>query len=185
VDAVRQEPLQLHQFEGTVGVGFSPHAAHAVAQTALQRAYVLPLQPINRVAVRMGPGNQGAAQGLASVIVVALDTGQIKLTDTLQITLLAARQRRCQPRICDRPYRHAARLKVNITLQPQQAGTLQREGRRLLVRNCSRTSRQRGTCSGLYLLLVITSARLGKCQDCQVSDQLSRWVRRLLTFKVK
>ena len=34
----------------------------------------------------------------------------------------------------------------------------------------------------LYFLLVITFGLLGKLQDCRVSDQISRWVRRVLTY---
>src|SRR5450830_1857173 len=42
-------------------------------------------------------------------------------------------------------------------------------------------TRQPCICSRLNFLLVITFGLLGKLQDCRVSDQISRWVRRVLT----
>lgn len=54
--AYRQVQFQFHQFLRAVGKWFGAHAAHAVAQAALQRAKRLPFQPVHRVAggVRLG-----------------------------------------------------------------------------------------------------------------------------------
>src|SRR5436190_6903163 len=75
-----EEKLEIHQLRRAELVRFRPHADQAVPQAALERADVLPLEAVDRIAGRMRLRDDAAGEVLARVLVVALGAGKIDLT---------------------------------------------------------------------------------------------------------
>src|SRR5215471_8581693 len=80
--APHQKCLERNRFRRAERVGLGAQSEHAIAQAPLQRAEILPFQPIDRVAGRMRLRDDAAGKLLAPVVVVTLRAGQIELTLT-------------------------------------------------------------------------------------------------------
>src|SRR6267143_867937 len=79
VGAPHEEQLELEHRVGPVGRQLGVQAEHARPDPALERAHLLPLQAISRVAVRLPLAQRLGAQVLAPVLLVAMRAGEIHL----------------------------------------------------------------------------------------------------------
>src|SRR5262245_41794563 len=131
--APHEEELERHVFRRAVLVGLRAHADQAVAQPPLQRAEVLPFQPVERIAGRVALRDHVADESLAPLVVVALRTGEVELALARAEQRTAFLEERLQPLVGGRRDRHTARLARHIGREREQVLALVAQRRRLLL----------------------------------------------------
>src|SRR5262245_25754233 len=128
-----QVELEVDELRRTVLVRLRAHADVAVAQPPLQRAEALPLEPIDRVAGRVGLRNGIPGELLSPALVVALGASEIELPLPPKERCPAGVEERLRPFVVDDLNREPTRLPRDVRGQPEQVPPFVRERRRLLV----------------------------------------------------
>src|SRR5882762_5745897 len=125
VGAPHEEQLELQRRVGPVRWQLGVQAEHARPDPALERAHLLPLEAISRIAVRLPLAQRLGAQALAPVLLMAVRAGEIHLAAARVIRFSARVQ--LLSRGIDLDW-HATRLMRDIGGEREQLVRLVREG---------------------------------------------------------
>src|SRR5262249_33215212 len=108
-------------------------AERAAAQPPLERAQVLPLQPVDRIPGRMRLRYHRARELFSPVVVVALGAGEVELALAAVVSFSPGLEESLRLRVDPGRDRQSARLARDVGFEREQLLALVREGRCLLA----------------------------------------------------